>query len=86
MEKNVRDELVDRLTSQLRKLNDRQEKNIKYLINDLYTQLESFSWLQKGLAIKRYFAHPLRGWPVSPDLPTTLASLEYQENTSRNWL
>lgn len=66
MEKNVQDELVDRLTSQLRKLNNQQEKNIKYLINDLYTQLESFSWLQKGLAIKGILP-PLRGWPVSPD-------------------
>ncbi|MGP5307799.1 class I SAM-dependent methyltransferase [Vreelandella alkaliphila] len=66
MEKNVQDELVDRLTSQLRKLSNQQEKNIKSLINDLYTQLESFSWLQKGLAIKGILP-PLRGWPVSPD-------------------
>lgn len=66
MENNVQDELVDKLTSQLRKINNQQEKNIKSLINDLYTQLESFSWLQKGLAINGILP-PLRGWPVSPD-------------------
>lgn len=66
MEKHVQDELVDKLANQLRKISAQQDKNHKLLIDNLYTQIESFSWLQKGLDIKGNLP-PLRGWPVSPD-------------------
>lgn len=66
MKKSSQDDMIDKKINKLININDRQEKNIKLLINNLYAQLESFSWLQRTLAIQGGLP-PLRGWPISPD-------------------
>lgn len=66
MEKNTKSELTDLILSQVRKANNQQLKEIKTIVNQAYTQLESLSWLQRSLKIKGPLP-PLRGWPVSPD-------------------
>ncbi|NOG31628.1 hypothetical protein HLB35_07330 [Halomonas sp. TBZ9] len=66
MDQNIQDELVKQLTNQVRKLNNQQERNIKSQVDQIYTQLESFFWLQRSLKLQGSLP-PLRGWPVSPD-------------------
>lgn len=66
MDQNIQGELVKKLVDQVKKLNNQQEKNIKNQIDQMYTQLESFFWLQRSLRLQGSLP-PLRGWPVSPD-------------------
>lgn len=66
MDHNLQEELVKQFTNQVRKLSNQQEKNIKNKVDQIYTQLESFFWLQRSLDLQGNLP-PLRGWPVSPD-------------------
>ncbi|MGY4877587.1 class I SAM-dependent methyltransferase [Vreelandella aquamarina] len=66
MDKDFQNELIDQMQMQLRQVCKQQEKAIKLQIDNIYTQLESLSWLQRTLSIKGGLP-PLRGWPVSPD-------------------
>ncbi|MGV2929474.1 class I SAM-dependent methyltransferase [Vreelandella venusta] len=66
MDQNANNELIKQFVSQVRNISNQQDRKLKAQIDEVYTQLESLSWLQSGLAIKGALP-PLRGWPVSPD-------------------
>lgn len=66
MDKNAQEELIQQLISQTKIIIEKKEASLNNALNNLYTQLESLSWLQKSLNIKGVVP-PLRGWPVSPD-------------------
>lgn len=55
-----------RNTEKNEQINYEQIKIIKHSLDQLYTQIESLTWLQQLLKIKTTLP-PLRGWPVSPD-------------------
>lgn len=58
--------ILDKLAKQQEEAHISQLQEIKAITDQLYTQLESLSWLQRALAISGSLP-PLRGWPVSPD-------------------
>lgn len=78
MSETSKDNFVEALATEMKALEERlmqkSKDNIGNLVKDLivvqnrlYAQLESLSWLQRGLAIKGHLP-PLRGWVASPDV------------------
>lgn len=61
-----KDIVLQSITEKMEQLNFQQLKDVKYNIDQLYSQIESLTWLQRLLNIKSTLP-PLRGWPVSPD-------------------
>lgn len=66
MDKSIQNELIKKLARQMNQIAVKQAQENQDRNNQLYTQLESLSWLQKMITIKGCLP-PLRGWPVSPD-------------------
>ncbi|UTA78628.1 class I SAM-dependent methyltransferase [Halomonas sp. XH26] len=54
------------LSQEVKKGFSQSRLNHQKSVDQLYTQLESLSWLQRQLTIKGHLP-PLRGWPTSPD-------------------
>ncbi|BCB08492.1 hypothetical protein HHSLTHF2_23820 [Vreelandella venusta] len=66
MDQNDKSDLAKQLETMFFKITNQQNKSLKSQFDEIYTQLESLSWLQRALAIQGALP-PLRGWPVSPD-------------------
>ncbi|MFU1520092.1 class I SAM-dependent methyltransferase [Vreelandella alkaliphila] len=73
MERKTVEVLFENFSRQFVNNNNQLEENLKIKIDQLYTQLESLSWLQSSLSLKGSLP-PLRGWPVSPDFLLMLHS------------
>lgn len=68
----MNDKLLDKsLSQEIVKGFNQSRLNHQKSVDQLYTQLESLSWLQRQLSIKGNLP-PLRGWPTSPDFLLTL--------------
>ncbi|XKF16233.1 class I SAM-dependent methyltransferase [Halomonas sp. BLK-85] len=58
--------LYQSLSQEIKKGFNQSRSSHQKSVDQLYTQLESLSWLQRQLSIRGHLP-PLRGWPTSPD-------------------
>ena len=64
--KDSDNDMAVEIVRQVKLLHAKSLRDLKSVSDNMYTQIESLTWLQKRLSIKGELP-PLRGWPVSPD-------------------
>lgn len=64
--KNSDNDMTIEIVRQVKLLHAKSLRDLKSVCDNMYSQIESLTWLQKRLSIKGELP-PLRGWPVSPD-------------------